>query len=47
MWLLIGFGLFALAVCVVAFLGGASSIEELDLSDARRVKQDDRHRDTA
>ena len=47
MWVLIAFGVFALAVCIVAFLRGASTIEELDLSDGPGVTYDERHRDAA
>lgn len=47
MWVLIVFGLFAVAICVVAFVRGASTIEELGLSDARSVRYDNERRDAA
>lgn len=42
MWILIGFGLFAFVVWVISFMQGASSIEQLELSDARDIKRHER-----
>ena len=42
MWILIGFGLFAFVVLVISFMQGASRIEQLELSDARHTKRDER-----
>ena len=49
MWVLIIFALFAAAVCLVAFLHGAStlSVEERVLLDTRTDVRDAQHRDAA
>ena len=49
MWVLIIFTLFALAVCIMVFVRGGStlSVEERMLLDRRTEARDARHRDAA